>query len=238
MKKPLVWLAAPVLAVALSGCSQIQDTLSSGDSASESSEKSESTENSNESTEAESAADDAESEDGESTEAEETESSEDESDDAESESESEDSDSEESESEEPRGLGDQVPGEFDGELVYGDTAVWEDGMEVTISEPEGYEPSEYVELSGDGEPVVMEVTIKNGTDEPFQAHSMHTAASSGGQEAERIYDMENDIDLPSTDVRPGKEITYKIGYEVKDKGDVDLDLNPGFEYDTAYYSSK
>ena len=205
MKKPLVWLAAPVLAVALSGCSQIQDTLSSGDSASESSEKSESTENSNESTEAESA-DDAE--------------------------------SEESESEEPRGLGDQVPGEFDGELVYGDTAVWEDGMEVTISEPEGYEPSEYVELSGDGEPVVMEVTIKNGTDEPFQAHSMHTAASSGGQEAERIYDMENDIDLPSTDVRPGKEITYKIGYEVKDKGDVDLDLNPGFEYDTAYYSSK
>ena len=205
MKKPLVWLAAPVLAVALSGCSQIQDTLSSGDSASESSEKSESTENSNESTEAESA-DHAE--------------------------------SEESESEEPRGLGDQVPGEFDGELVYGDTAVWEDGMEVTISEPEGYEPSEYVELSGDGEPVVMEVTIKNGTDEPFQAHSMHTAASSGGQEAERIYDMENDIDLPSTDVRPGKEITYKIGYEVKDKGDVDLDLNPGFEYDTAYYSSK
>ena len=205
MKKPLVWLAAPVLAVALSGCSQIQDTLSSGDSASESSEKSESTENSNESTEAESA-DDAE--------------------------------SEESESEEPRGLGDQVPGEFDGELVYGDTAVWEDGMEVTISEPEGYEPSEYVELSGDGEPVVMEVTIKNGTDEPFQAHSMHTAASSDGQEAERIYDMENDIDLPSTDVRPGKEITYKIGYEVKDKGDVDLDLNPGFEYDTAYYSSK
>ena len=205
MKKPLVWLAAPVLAVALSGCSQIQDTLSSGDSASESSEKSESTENSNESTEAESA-DDAE--------------------------------SEESESEEPRGLGDQVPGEFDGELVYGDTAVWEDGMEVTISEPEGYEPSEYVELSGEGEPVVMEVTVKNGTDEPFQAHSMHTAASSGGQEAERIYDMENDIDLPSTDVRPGKEITYKIGYEVKDKGDVDLDLNPGFEYDTAYYSSK
>ena len=205
MKKPLVWLAAPVLAVALSGCSQIQDTLSSGDSASESSEKSESTENSNESTEAESA-DHAE--------------------------------SEESESEEPRGLGDQVPGEFDGELAYGDTAVWEDGMEVTISEPEGYEPSEYVELSGDGEPVVMEVTIKNGTDEPFQAHSMHTAASSGGQEAERIYDMENDIDLPSTDVRPGKEITYKIGYEVKDKGDVDLDLNPGFEYDTAYYSSK
>ena len=205
MKKPLVWLAAPVLAVALSGCSQIQDTLSSGDSASESSEKSESTENSNESTEAESA-DDAE--------------------------------SEESESEEPRGLGDQVPGEFDGELVYGDAAVWEDGMEVTISEPEGYEPSEYVELSGDGEPVVMEVTIKNGTDEPFQVHSMHTAASSGGQEAERIYDMENDIDLPSTDVRPGKEITYKIGYEVKDKGDVDLDLNPGFEYDTAYYSSK
>ena len=205
MKKPLVWLAAPVLAVALSGCSQIQDTLSSGDSASESSEKSESTENSNESTEAESA-DDAE--------------------------------SEESESEEPRGLGDQVPGEFDGELVYGDAAVWEDGMEVTISEPEGYEPSEYVELSGDGEPVVMEVTIKNGTDEPFQAHSMHTAASSDGQEAERIYDMENDIDLPSTDVRPGKEITYKIGYEVKDKGDVDLDLNPGFEYDTAYYSSK
>ena len=205
MKKPLVWLAAPVLAVALSGCSQIQDTLSSGDSASESSEKSESTENSNESTEAESA-DHAE--------------------------------SEESESEEPRGLGDQVPGEFDGELVYGDTAVWEDGMEVTISEPEGYEPSEYVELSGDGEPVVMEVTIKNGTDEPFQAHSMHTAASSDGQEAERIYDMENDIDLPSTDVRPGKEITYKIGYEVKDKGDVDLDLNPGFEYDTAYYSSK
>ncbi|MBB4735960.1 cobalamin biosynthesis protein CobT [Micrococcus cohnii] len=211
MKKPLVWLAAPVLAVALSGCSQIQDTLSSGDSASESSEKSESTENSNESTEAESAADDAE---------------------------SEDSESEESESEEPRGLGDEVPGEFDGELAYGDAAVWEDGMEVTISEPEGYEPSEYVDLSGDGEPVAMEVTIKNGTDEPFQAHSLRTAASSGGQEAETIYDIENDIDLPSTDVRPGKEITYKIAYEVKDKGDVDLDLNPGFEYDTAYYSSK
>ena len=205
MKKPLVWLAAPVLAVALSGCSQIQDTLSSGDSASESSEKSESTENSNESTEAESA-DDAE--------------------------------SEESESEEPRGLGDQVPGEFDGELVYGDTAVWEDGMEVTISEPEGYEPSEYVELSGEGEPVVMEVTVKNGTDEPFQAHSLRTAASSGGQEAEEIFDSENDIGFPSTDVRPGKELTYRIAYEVKDKGDVDLDLNPGFEYDTAYYSSK
>lgn len=113
---------------------------------------------------------------------------------------------------------------------FGDKFVFDDGLALSITKPEAFKPSEYA-MTGEGKHVIMTVTLDNGTSEDYKPSLAHFTASSGGEEAEQIFDSQNKLDGgPSTTVKPGKSVKFKIGFSVADVKDITLDASPGFDH--------
>ncbi len=116
---------------------------------------------------------------------------------------------------------------------FGETFTYDDGLEVTIGTLAAYEPSEYAWAEGDRF-VVFTVTIVNGTGEVFDPSGFSTTASSGGREADEVYDSENGLEgSPMTSIQPGKSVSFEVAYGVSDASDLTLDVSPDWwDHDT------
>lgn len=83
---------------------------------------------------------------------------------------------------------------------------------ITISAPAPFTPSDTASLTGEwDEIVVMDVVETNDGSEPTMAGWV-ISATTGSQEAERIYDSAQGVTSPTVDVMPGKSIEYKIAF--------------------------
>lgn len=130
--------------------------------------------------------------------------------------------------------------EASNELQFGDKYTYENGVSLAISKPEAFKPSEtgLMLLSDpDGKDFVsFDVTIVNGSDEAYDPNLTNFTASSDGEEAEQIFDTDNKLNgSPSTTVKPGKSVKFKIGFAVADKGDITMDASPGMEYSSKTF---
>jgi hypothetical protein len=125
-----------------------------------------------------------------------------------------------------------------GVVTFTETYTYADGLAITVSAPEEFTPGEYaVGVEGGGTPVVLGITIENGTGEVFDPALMYPVVASGGTESEAVYDDGIDM-LPSSKIQPDKSLTYTVAYMVADTNDVQVDLEPGFlEYDTLTVTS-
>ena len=120
---------------------------------------------------------------------------------------------------------------------FGDAYTWENGLKVAISTPKSFKPSEYASAEGEGKPLVFTVTITNGTKEDFDPALFSTTASSDGAEATSIFDSAKGVEPPMTSVKPGKTVTFKIGFTVLNAKDITMDVSPGFEYEAKTFVS-
>ncbi len=123
---------------------------------------------------------------------------------------------------------------------FGATYQWTDGLEVTVSTPEKFTPSEYVYQESDGTPVVFEVTVVNGTGEPVDLDLFYVSAQSGETESTPIFDSANGIEgSPSTKLLDGRTVKFKEAFAVADPEDIVVDVSPndGFFRDGVLYSS-
>lgn len=102
---------------------------------------------------------------------------------------------------------------------------------VTLSQPRPFTPSE----SAAGEPgaggaIVFDITVTNTGTAPLDVTLVWPTASSGGAEAEGIYDSEQDVNAPpSTPVLPGNSITYPSAWGIADAADLTVRV-PGADY--------
>ncbi|RKW71731.1 DUF1942 domain-containing protein [Galactobacter caseinivorans] len=119
----------------------------------------------------------------------------------------------------------------------GDAYTWENGMKIAVSKPKKFKPSEYAMADVQGKPQVFTVTVTNGTEEDFKPVILSLSASSGGSEAEQIFDSSQGVEMPTTTVKPGKTVTYKVAFDVEDPDDITMDVSPGFEYDSKTFVS-
>lgn len=132
----------------------------------------------------------------------------------------ESAEAEESEDAEP---GEDAPAAA-GTVKFGETAQFDDGLEVTVGKPEAFTASEHTIVTGDGEPHRFDVTVKNGTDKPIEAATIIIAVQSGGRQADELFDFEQDLDLPTGKIQPGKELSYGVAYELADPEDISFDV--------------
>jgi hypothetical protein len=127
-----------------------------------------------------------------------------------------------------------------GTAPFGETIVYEDGLEVSVAAPAAFAPSEW-SAGGEGYPahVRFDVTITNGTDAPFDPSMVFLTASSAGTEADQVFDSEGGLDGgPMTTVLPGQSVTFAAGFGVTDPADLLVQVAPGpFEYDDALFST-
>lgn len=108
---------------------------------------------------------------------------------------------------------------------FGDAYEFKTGLKVSISQPESFKPSEYASVEDDGDPVVFTITVTNGSEKAYDPIEFIASAASGGAEASEVFD-DTIGDAPTTKVQPGKSVTWKAGYTVKDPADITMDVTP------------
>ncbi|MPQ97599.1 hypothetical protein GB931_06630 [Modestobacter sp. I12A-02628] len=125
-----------------------------------------------------------------------------------------------------------------GTAAFGDTYEWEDGLAVTISPARPYTPGEYA-LVPEPPPaayVAFDVTITNGTTANFEPTIFLTSLQSGGREQDEVYDGEVG-GSPDTTLLPGRDVTFTVAYGVADPADLVLEVQPGFDYESALFAT-
>ena len=125
------------------------------------------------------------------------------------------------------------------EIRFGDTWEWEDGMQVTVSKPKKFKPSDYAAgTDGYTKFVQFTVTVKNGTSKKVDLIGMADAAS-GDTEAHEVFDSGKGISgSPSTSILPGRKVTYKVAFGVQDPNDIVFQYGPTFDHEDAIFTSK
>ena len=128
-----------------------------------------------------------------------------------------------------------------GQTTFGSSYEWANGLNVAISKPEKFQPSDAIANNADGrEALSFTVTITNGTDEAFDPVMFKTSAKAGGAKADPILDSAKGFNgPPQTPIPAGKKVSFKIGYYVAAPTDITMDVQPdsGVTYEVALFRS-
>lgn len=123
-------------------------------------------------------------------------------------------------------------------LEFGQTHTYDTGLQVSLSQPVEFTPSEY-SAGHDGYPhtVKFALTITNGTDEVYPGYSFGASAESGTREGSRVHDTGlgcgNNYNLI-----PGRTSQTECGFAVDDLDDivVRVDPDPGSVYEEIRFT--
>lgn len=119
----------------------------------------------------------------------------------------------------------------DGNYAFGETASFEDGVSLSLSEGTAFTPSDTAMGQVAGQQfLVYEFVLTNNSEENFDPTLVYATASSGGVEAPGIFDTAANIGFPpSTVVLPGQTIKWTQAFSVADPASITLEVNIGFD---------
>ncbi|MFC5805487.1 DUF4190 domain-containing protein [Streptomyces formicae] len=126
-------------------------------------------------------------------------------------------------------------------LAAGDSAVYDDELTVTVSEPKPYTPGEVAAGHTKGNKAYqVTVTIENAGKEKFDASLVTAEARAGkdGVSAEEIYDDKVGEPITGT-VLPGKKVTTTWAFDTPaGAANLTIEISPGFEYNASVWDLK
>lgn len=132
-------------------------------------------------------------------------------------------------------------GKGDDVLRAGDSAAYDDGLEVTVGAPASYTASEFaIGHTKGNNAYTVTVVIENKGKEKFDATLVTVDARAGedGVNAEQIYDDKTGEGFTGT-VLPGKKITAKYAFDTPaDAKNLTVEVGPGFEWDASQWELK
>ncbi|MBO3102568.1 hypothetical protein [Cellulomonas fengjieae] len=126
-------------------------------------------------------------------------------------------------------------------MAWGQTMTYADGLALTVSQPTGYTPGEWAAgTEGHTNFVTFDVTVMNGTSQPYDPLLLMTGATSGGVAASEVFDSEVLGTRPDAAILPGQTVTWKVGYGVADPADITVDVSAGLDenfnsYDDVFW---
>ncbi|MEU5715498.1 DUF4190 domain-containing protein [Streptomyces sp. NPDC020403] len=126
-------------------------------------------------------------------------------------------------------------------LEEGDSAVYDDGLEVTVNAPAPYTPDEFAAGHTKGNTAyLVSVVIENKGKEKFDATlvTLEARAGKGGVDAEQIFDGKVGEGFTGT-VLPGRKITAEYAFDAPaDAGNLTVEVGPGFDWDASQWELK
>lgn len=126
-------------------------------------------------------------------------------------------------------------------LAFGDTMVWQDNVEMTVSAPESFTPSEFAAGADLPQNIVFTITITNNSAENLEPLT-YSRLSSGGQEGSQIFDSGNsagEIGMsPTTVILPGQSVTWKEAWSVMDPNSLTMQIAPNWEHEDAIFTNQ
>lgn len=124
--------------------------------------------------------------------------------------------------------------------AFGDTFAYDDGVELTVSQPSPYAPSEFAAGATYPDNLLFTITVTNNSTEPVDVFAFGSMVS-GGEDGSSIYDFDGpagEIGLPPTQtLEPGATLTWQEAWSVADPSDLQFSLAPGFMYDEAVFTT-
>ena len=124
--------------------------------------------------------------------------------------------------------------------TFGETFTYQDGLAVTVSAPQPFQPSDSAAVGEPAPPsyVVFDITVKNGTQANYDPASFMASLQSGTVEGEQVFDSASGLGgTPSTTLLPGRESAFRMAFGVTDPNDLVMEVTPGFEYESAIFTS-
>lgn len=141
-------------------------------------------------------------------------------------------------SEPPKGEEPAVEGET---LADGDTSIYDDDLEVTVSAPKPYSPSEYaIGHTAGNKAYVVTIMVENSGKEKFDAGLFLAEARAGkdGVTAEEIFDDSVGEGFTGT-ILPGKKATVKFAFDAPaDAKVLTVEVTPGISHDATQWELK
>ena len=123
--------------------------------------------------------------------------------------------------------------------LFGQTYQWSDGLEVTVSAPEPFTPSETAAVDEAPAFVRFTITIANNTSATFEPTLFTVGVQSGDREGSQVFDSANGLTgTPSTAVLVGRQSTFEVGFGVQDPADIVMEVTPGFDYAPAFFTTE
>lgn len=114
-----------------------------------------------------------------------------------------------------------------GNLAFGDTATYKNGVSITVSAPQAFTPGQYSSGADQKENVIFTVTVKNGSKANYKPDLINAQVSSAGTEGEGIFDSDNALNgTPQTVVLPGQTVTFKDGWSIADATKITYEITP------------
>lgn len=99
---------------------------------------------------------------------------------------------------------------------FGETFTWDDDVAITMSKPKPFTSGSDA-LQPNEKGVVLDVTVKNGSEQPVAIQGDVTMEPlSDGQETTPIQDKSAGVDLPEDPVEPGKSVKFKVAFSPGD----------------------
>ncbi|GAA1814393.1 DUF2510 domain-containing protein [Agromyces neolithicus] len=132
----------------------------------------------------------------------------------------------------------------EGELAFGETMTWDDGVALTVSAPEPYTPSEFALGATNASNVVFTLTLTNNSSADLQPLPL-PAVSSGDQEVSQIFDIGSDVigtgdDVgfpPAATIEPGESVTWRAAWSLDDPSSLTMQVAPSFLYPSATFTN-
>ncbi|MFD5041483.1 DUF4352 domain-containing protein [Streptomyces sp. NPDC058377] len=126
-------------------------------------------------------------------------------------------------------------------LRQGDSAVYDDGLEITVGAPAAYTADEFAVGHTKGNSAwTVSVVIENKGKEKFDTALVGVDARAGadGVDAEQIFDGQIGAGFDGT-VLPGRKITAKFAFDAPaDAGNLTVEVSPGFDWDASQWELK
>ncbi|MFD4421376.1 DUF2510 domain-containing protein [Agromyces sp. NPDC058484] len=130
-----------------------------------------------------------------------------------------------------------------GDLAFGETMTWDDGVALTVSAPEPYTPSDLAVGATHANHVVFTLTITNSSTADLQPLPLPTL-SSGDQDVSQIFDVGGDPFGPGDDVgfpptatvESGGSVSWRAAWSVDDPSSLMLQAAPSFLYPSATFT--
>jgi hypothetical protein len=130
-----------------------------------------------------------------------------------------------------------------GDLRFGETMTWDDGVALTVSVPEPYTPSDFAVGATQANSVVFTLTLTNNSTADLQPLPLPTL-SSGDQEVSQVFDVGSDVFGPGDDVgfpptatiEPGGSVSWRVAWSLDDPSSLTMEAAPNLLYPSATFT--
>lgn len=122
---------------------------------------------------------------------------------------------------------------------FGSTIVYQSGLQVNVSQPAKFRPSNTAAGASGQRAISVKVTITNGQKEPFDTAIVQVNGTYNDIAAPAIFDSTRGImGFPGRQLQPGKSISSTMAFSIEndEAGSLQVEVTPSFSQQTAVFT--